>query len=163
MCFDLKSRFGKTYRVVSEDGNSRNTDPWNWQLLCRKGHVYPHSDTRLGAATDTAHAALLRRLLAIPSAQEEQLGDDGANISFDLADFTAVAKIMRPRRRRQLTAKQKAAAVDRLRKYSFAAAQSVKTCARRADARRATEEPVPECSRPASTLTAAIIAGSTSG
>jgi hypothetical protein len=106
-CIDLKAKFSKRYRIVSEDGNARNTDPWLWTMPCKHGHIYPHGGERLGAATDK-RGPLIRKLASIPSAVVEQLGDDGANISFDVADFKAVAAIMRPKRRRQLTAEQKA-------------------------------------------------------
>jgi hypothetical protein len=44
----------------------------------------------------------------VPSARLEQLGDDGANVSFDVSDFRAIAEVMRPKRRRQLSPEQKA-------------------------------------------------------
>lgn len=113
-CIDLKAGYGKRFRVVSEDGNSRNTDPWLWQLLCVSGHVYPHAGQRLGAAT-AKRGPLIGKLLAVPSARMEQDADDGANISFDATDLVAVLAIMRPRRRRQLSPEQreKMAAIGR--------------------------------------------------
>jgi hypothetical protein len=106
-CIDLRERFGHKYRIVSEDGTRRNTDAWLWQVICANGHLYPHGGDRLGAATNR-RGPLIGKLLAVPSARLEQLGDDGANVSFDVSDFRAMAAIMRPRRRRQLTPEQRA-------------------------------------------------------
>jgi len=59
-----------------------------------------------------------------------QDGDDGANVVFPLEHFQEVAKITKPRRRRRLSERQRAAAPERLRQYQPAKGQSVKDLAR---------------------------------
>jgi hypothetical protein len=109
-CIDLKERYRKRYKVVSEDGNSRNTDPWLWQIPCRYGHIYPHGGDKLGAAVDGIRPSrMLARFSAnVPSSMVWQSEHNGANIVFDVRDFNAVVEIMRPKRRRQLTPEQRA-------------------------------------------------------
>ena len=63
-CVNLKERFGQRYRVVAEDGNSRNTDPWLWQIPCKYGHFYPDGGTRIGACLAEFNRLWSRRVLA---------------------------------------------------------------------------------------------------
>jgi len=54
-----------------------------------------------------------------------QDGDDGMNVVFPQRAFAAVAAIVKPKRKRQLTEKQRQAAGERLAKHRFKpAAQS---------------------------------------
>jgi hypothetical protein len=105
-CVNMKERYGRSYRVVSEDGNSRNSDPWLWQIPFRYGHLYPHGGTRLGAATTGRRIG--QTLAKLPGVRIEQEAEDGYNLTFDVADFRKVAAIIRPRRRRQLSPEQRA-------------------------------------------------------
>jgi len=120
-CINLKERFGRRYRVVYEESyyaqygpNARVPDPWLMILPCKFGHIFPHGGDMLAASVD-GHpnvAGLLRRL---PRCQVWQDGDFGElTVTFDVADFDEVARIMRPRRRRQVTPEQKAELLARL-------------------------------------------------
>jgi hypothetical protein len=101
---DLRS-LGR-YRFAIEQGG-RAADPWALLLLCRHGHIYLHGPRTLGAATNN-RGSIATRLAALPCVQVMQEGDDGINAIFDVADFKAVAAIMRPRTQRQLSAEHKA-------------------------------------------------------
>jgi hypothetical protein len=104
-CIDIKERFGKRHKVTPEDGNAWNRDPWLWVIPCGHGHIYVHGGQRLGAATNGRRVGGI--LAKIPYVQIEQEGSDGFNVSFDVADFAKVAKVMRPRRRRRLSPEQR--------------------------------------------------------
>ena len=124
-CVNLKERFGERYRVEYEESyyaeygaNPRTDDPWLMIIPCRNGHICPWGDDLLAACTNTANkvAAKLKRLPFTTVAQD---GDDGANILFPAKHFNAVAKIMRPRRRRRMSAGQREKFVEAGRKFRF--------------------------------------------
>jgi hypothetical protein len=106
---DLQAVAGKRHCVQRDpaqpaDGK-RADDPWLLVISCQRGHVYPHSATRLGIATDDrGPAAAIARL---PGVTIEQDGDDGINATFPPSLFNRVARIVKPRRRRQLSAAQR--------------------------------------------------------
>jgi len=124
-CINLKQRFGKPFKVVYEEsyyaqygGNARTEDPWLMILLCQHGHIYPYGGTKLAVSTDKA-GAVAKRIKALPFAEVVQDGDDGANVVFDVSHFEEVARIMKPRRRRRLSPKQRHRNAERLAKYAF--------------------------------------------
>ena len=73
-------------------------DPWDLEILCLKGTIYPHGGTLLQAYTDRMHAR--KRLKALPCVMVHQDGDFETTVIFDVRDFAAVAGVMRPRKRR---------------------------------------------------------------
>ena len=112
-CINLKERFGRRYRVTYEESyqadrgaGARAADPWLMIVPCRYGHVFPHGGDTLAASVD-GHpnvAGVLRRL---PCCRVHQDGDFGeVTVLFDVADFAKVARIVRPRRRRQVSPKE---------------------------------------------------------
>jgi len=124
-CVNLKERFGKRFKVRYEESRradrgdgARLPDPWLMILLCQRGHIFPWGGDRLAASTDSP-GATARKLAALPGAILHQDGADGMTVVFDVADFAAVAALMHPRRRRQMTEAQRAAATERLAKYAF--------------------------------------------
>jgi hypothetical protein len=117
-CINLKERFGKRYRVVHEESwhaeGRRLACPELMILLCKYGHVFPWGGQVLGASVQgyPRIAAKLRRLECVKVVQDCDFGELTA--TFDVDDFPKVAKIMRPRRRRQVTPEQRAEMVARL-------------------------------------------------
>jgi hypothetical protein len=83
-------------------------------LLCRYGHIYPHGGRLLAASVDgyPKVAGKVRRLACVDVIQDGDFGELTA--VFDVDDSPKVAKIMRPRRRRHVTAKQREQMVARL-------------------------------------------------
>jgi hypothetical protein len=96
-------------------------DPWLTIIPCRAGHIYPHGGDVLAAWTDR-RGPVARKLARLPGVTVHQDGDDGLTVLFTVDRFPAVAEIMHPRRRRQVSAAER----DRLRslgaKYAFRAA-----------------------------------------
>ncbi len=109
-CINLKEHFGRKFRVEYEESyraeygaDARTEAPWLMIVPCRYGHLFPHGGRLLAASVD-GHpnvAGVLRRLKCCRVHQD---GDDGElTVLFDVDDFAKVAKIMRPRRRRQIS------------------------------------------------------------
>lgn len=127
-CIDLKERFGHDYQIAFEDtylgdgsDHARRHDPWLAIISCRLGHVYPLGGEWLAASTNN-RGPVANSLAALPGARVIQDGDDGINVAFHVRDFEAVAAIMKPRRRRRLTAAKRSEQVERLRNYQFTSA-----------------------------------------
>lgn len=98
-CIDLKERFGKKYKITKEFGIS--DDPWNLQIPCRHGHICPWGGEDLAACTN--RRGKLPDRLKEAGAWIAQDGDDGVNAVFPVSRFLEIAKIMRPRRRKQIS------------------------------------------------------------
>ncbi len=112
-CINLKERFGRRFRVVYEESYradrghaARAEQPWLMIVPGRYGHIFPHGGNLLAASVDgyAKVAGVLRRL---PCCRIHQDGDAGElTVVFDAADFAKVAKIIRARRRRQVSAQE---------------------------------------------------------
>jgi hypothetical protein len=127
-CLDLKVHFGDRFRVIHEESyladhgeHGRAQDLWLLLIPCRHGHIYPHGGEMLGASTNR-RGAVARHITAQPCVSVVQDGDDGVNVVFPMTDFDTVAAIMKPKRRRRLSAEQIAERTERLRKYQFSPA-----------------------------------------
>jgi hypothetical protein len=103
---NLKTRFGKQYRVELEAGGDKS-DPLAYIMPCRHGHIFAHGKRTLGAATNSA-GPIAKRLRAMPRVKVWQDGSDGLNVIFDVDDFDLIAELMRPRARRRLSPEHKA-------------------------------------------------------
>lgn len=121
-CIDLKKRFGKLYRVrykesyqAEHEPGARANDPWLKIIPCRVGHIYPWGGERLAAFQPRGPVAL--KLKALPGVVTWTDGDDGVTVLFDVEQFDAVAKLMQPRRRRQVSTEQREAAARRFAEY----------------------------------------------
>jgi len=121
-CINLEERFGRQYRVTYEESywvehgpDARVCDPWLMILPCRHGHIYPYGGDTLAASVDgfPKVAGRLRKLACVRVAQDGDFGE--LTVTFDVADFSTVATIMRPRRRRQVSAQER----ERLREMGF--------------------------------------------
>ncbi len=119
---DLRKQLGRRYRVEHEESHraeygphARVDDPWLMIIPCRYGHVFPHDCTTLAASVD-GFPKVAGRLRRLACCQVHQDGDFGElTVLFEVADFPEVAKIMRPRRRRQLSPTER----ERLRAVGF--------------------------------------------
>jgi hypothetical protein len=108
-CVNLRERFGRRYRVEYEEShqaqygpNARIEDPWLMVIPCHYGHIYPHGGTTLAASVD-GHPNVAGQLRQLACCRVHQDGDFGElTVIFDVADFPAVARVMKPRRRRSL-------------------------------------------------------------
>jgi hypothetical protein len=119
-CIDLRT-FGNRYRVRNEthDRTAHATDDrWDLIIQGRGGFIAPWGRGRLVACT-RGSATTNKIMAAVPGARIVQDGSDGQNLTFDPAHLATVAGLLRLRRRRVLTADQRRAAVDRLKRYRY--------------------------------------------
>jgi hypothetical protein len=112
MTIDLRQQYSSRFRMGCDPSCERvhhndACDPWNALVLCQHGHIYPHGELLLGAATNN-RGPIANSLAALPCVRVTQDGDDGINVVFDASDFAKVAAIMKPRRRRTLSPEQRA-------------------------------------------------------
>lgn len=124
-CVDLDARFGRRYRIEYEESYSAQhgpkakvRDPWLMVIPCRAGHISPWGGSLLAACTNTS-GPTARKLAALPGAEVAQDGGDGVTVLFDVGQLKAVAKLMHPRRCRQLSHEQRARLADAGSKYRF--------------------------------------------
>jgi hypothetical protein len=99
---NLKKLYGKKYRIDYErfmgGAPINRQDPWTMLLKSSIGHVYIHSETHLGFATD-GNARSLRK---VPELELMQDGDHGQNYIFPVALLPQLAKVLKLRKRRQV-------------------------------------------------------------
>ena len=124
-CINLRERFGRRYKVVYEESyhvergqRGRLEDPWLMIIPCKHGHIGPWDGQRLVACTDRP-GYVVRALRLVPGAEVHQDGIDGANVIFHLAAFKQVAQIMRPRRRRRMSAEHRRRLIEQIRAYRY--------------------------------------------
>lgn len=127
-CVNLREQFGERFRIEYDEAHrGRGDDPWLQVIPCLRGHIYPHGGELLGIATNSrgATAAALARLAGVVVVQD---GDDGINATFPVAMFGRVAALVRPKRRRRLSAERREGLVSigtaNLETYRNAKAQS---------------------------------------
>lgn len=120
-CLNLRDLYGATYHIRREDPAATFADPWHHIIPCRHGHIYPHGGQLLAFASRRC-GGVARRVAALPFAVVLQSGDDGMNIAFPAERFAEVAEIVRPRRRKVMSAEHRAAAIESLRRFRQGAA-----------------------------------------
>lgn len=121
-CVNLRKTYGRRFKVAYEETyyaeygrGARIEDAWYMVMMCRYGHVFPHGGTTLAASVD-GHPKVAGRLKKLSCCRVQQDGDFGELTAvFDVADFERVAQVMRPRRRRRVSEKERA----RLREIGF--------------------------------------------
>jgi hypothetical protein len=110
---DLKAVFGDRFRIALDEsyqaqGKGREAEKvWCYRIECRFGHIYLHGRLSLGAGTD--RRGIIAKLKRLAGCSVHQEGDRELIVVFDPADFEAVAAVMKPKRRRCQSEKQKAA------------------------------------------------------
>ena len=113
-CPNLRTLYAHAYKIDRDpSAGPRSDDPWNWQIPCMFGHVYPHGPGKLAVATN-ANGGIAKRIAALDCVTVTQNGTDGINAVFDVADADAVFALIKPRKRRRLSDEVKAAAIARL-------------------------------------------------
>lgn len=102
-CVNLREWFGKQYRITFDpayDAKGRHRDkldPWMMQITCQRGVIYPHGGTLLSVDVD-GRPIIANQLAASGVCRLTQDGDHKKTLTFDVADFDVVAKIVKPRR-----------------------------------------------------------------
>ncbi|MGH7787647.1 MAG: hypothetical protein ACRERC_12310 [Candidatus Binatia bacterium] len=107
-CIDLAATYGDRYRISSEPQAALWPPAdrlWLARIACLHGHVGVQGGRRLVAFTDRARiGAQLRALPGIERAQ----GDAEVRAVFDVDHLSAVLALLRPYRRRQVSAAERA-------------------------------------------------------
>ena len=107
---DLQDRLGNRFRISHDpacDAEHKRPEPEQLVIRCRTGaEIYPHGGSMLVVELE-GHRTIRKRLDAPACCRLHRPGDDFAAYVFDVADFEAVAVIVKPYRRRQMTAAQR--------------------------------------------------------
>lgn len=89
-------------------------DPWNLQIPCKYGSIYPHGENKLQAWIVEGHSLTRAKMKALPCVQIHQDAHDELTVIFDLADLPTVAALMGARKRKVLSVEHKAKAAAAL-------------------------------------------------
>lgn len=114
---DLKSLCGQTYRIqhdpasIHEPGGRK--DPWLYVIPCRRGHIYPHSASKLALWWEST----ARMDFRYPFLTLCQDGDEEKTYLFNPEDLPKAAGLAGARRRRRLSRMQREAATLRLQPF----------------------------------------------
>lgn len=124
-CVNLRERFAQRFKIEFDpayDPANRhrdNLDPWAMLLPLRGGCIFPYGGGMLAVEVD-GRPILKRKLAGLACTTIIQDGDGGfGSFAFAVEDFEAVADLVKPRRRRRMTERQRAAAASRLRPFRF--------------------------------------------
>jgi hypothetical protein len=116
--------FGTKYKIGWDEcydpkGRSKeNLDTWYMTIPCERGTIIPFGDTELSVLVDY-RPITAKRLIESGVCALYQDGDHEKTFLFDVSDFDTVAEIVKPRRKRRLTAEQREKNIERLQKYRF--------------------------------------------
>lgn len=124
-CIDLAERFGQRYRVEYEESyfaqygpRARTNDPWLQIIPGARGHVYPWNTTTLAATTKTS-GRIAKQLKALPFVEVYTDACDGATVLFPAGHLDQVADLLRLRRRRRLSDRERNRLAELGRRYGF--------------------------------------------
>lgn len=114
---NLKERFGHRYRIAYDPAydpkHRKHVDAHYMIIPCRVGEIWPHGGSTLAVEIEGKRSITVKRLIAAGCTLYRD-GDDGATLLFHVDDFPAVAAIVKPRRRRQVSEATRQAARARL-------------------------------------------------
>jgi hypothetical protein len=111
-CLNLRERFGDEYKigfdpVFDPHGKQQEKiDPWVYVIPCQRGTIYPFGGSLLAVEVE-GRAPTAKRIRALDCTTMIQEGEDFLAVTFDVADFDQVAKIVLPRRKRQMSKEQR--------------------------------------------------------
>ena len=106
-CINLSERFGHRFRITFEEQVAEwpvAERPWLARIACKYGHVGVQGGDRLHAFTDRPR--LGAQLRALPFIERAQ-GDVEVRVVFDASHLAAVLAILKPYRRRQVSAAER--------------------------------------------------------
>lgn len=129
-CPNLEELFGNRFHVQYEESyyaqygpNTRTVDPWYMIIPCRDGHICPWGEDLLAYCHNKGRSSILQTILALPYAEAVQIGNDGSNVTFPVERLKIIATIVKSKRRRRLSPKQRAICGDRLGQFKFTPAR----------------------------------------
>src|SRR5512135_528800 len=100
---DLRAAYGDTYRITPDEaavipGQTKADRLWLQQIPCKYGQIYLHGTDTLGAYA--SGRLITGRLAALPGVRVHQRGDTEVTVVFPPERFSAVADLLRARKRR---------------------------------------------------------------
>jgi hypothetical protein len=111
-CINLQQQFSTRYRITFDTAyDPRNRpkdklDPWMMQIPCQRGVIYPQGGSLLAVEVE-GRAITRNRLRELDCTTTVQDGDGFLAVTFDVADFDKVAAIVKPRRKRTMSAENR--------------------------------------------------------
>jgi hypothetical protein len=112
---NIRDLFGDTYKIQLDEsafcpGESKN-DPWYYQIPCKYGHIYAYSDRLLAYYCDSGR---MREKIhrEHPEMEIIQDGDLESVFLFRPDQFEITARYARPRKKRQVTTKERRRLAD---------------------------------------------------
>lgn len=132
-CLDLMKKYGKRYKVSRDPSWDAETaenrtefrksgeEPWYWELIGRKGRLYPHGETVCAVLLSPRISAKLERssLFKSGEAKLKVVPDEGSIYLIPNATTDTVLPYLQPRKRRILSPEQRQKAIERLKAHSF--------------------------------------------
>ncbi len=130
--FNLKEMFPQ-FKITYDPVCTDKRDPSMMQIPCRKGLIYMHGERIFALECKTYTARQLVEMFPdkivrhhvsgverkVSGVRVWQEGDSEWTLLFGYDLFEHVADVVRPRKRRILSEQQKAAQIERLKKYQF--------------------------------------------
>ena len=104
---NLRERFGRRYRITFDpvyDAKGRHRDkldPWMMQIPCRRGTIFPYGEDTLAVELNR-HPGVAKQLVRL-GLLIVQDGDHEKTFVFSVDRFDAIAEIVMPRQRRQIS------------------------------------------------------------
>lgn len=125
-CVNLWHLFGHEYRVGwdpaydPEHVPREKLDPWYFEISGARGKVWPYGGEYLAAKVDGRPKTVKEFLATVPGSVLIQDGDREKTIRFHYVWLHRAAELLRLRRKRRLSEKQKKECIERIAKYRFA-------------------------------------------
>ena len=100
---DLKAQFGKRFKMGKDPaaGDSRRCEAQYQNILCKYGEIYVHGDEDLAVMVTSKRIA--KKLRVMTDLCVTQVCKDVEVFKFPVTSFESVAKIIRARKKRQVT------------------------------------------------------------
>jgi hypothetical protein len=120
-CINLQELCGDLYRIGHDEAaqtRGERVDPWTMTVPCQRGVIYPCGGDLLAVEVDY-HPSVAKQLAALPGVGCVQDGDQEKTFTFPSAKFDAVAAVVKPRKRKQVSVEERARLVDMGKQHRF--------------------------------------------
>ena len=122
-CVNLEALYGERFKIKRDPAYPACCkDPWTFVIPCeRDGEIYPHGGTLIACQID-GRPVTAAKIEALPGAKVTQEGGRDKTVVVDVRHAEAVFRIMKPRKRRRLSEKQRRIQSERLKEFRFPSA-----------------------------------------
>jgi len=128
-CVNLRSLAGRAFKVERDPAyraeygpGARTRDPWLDVIRGRFGEISPDGGDRLAVMTDSP--SRINKLAALTFTVEHVRSDQEALFTFPADRLAEIARLIRARSRRRLSAEQRAENAERLKAHQFTGRRS---------------------------------------